>query len=470
MMKPDRYYSYEDICNDVDEIDSDSENDSIEDDYSEYSESLSHGSREEWLSTIAEETSFDLRTRKSLDSASLVSCFDFSIAEEDFNDDTDEEIDSLRGVQRQLERLKKRLDRFTSMSDEDDSLDSDCYSYSSEEEQLEPLEPPPMQQQRSSSNLSPNGSDSPEKPLVRKKSQSTQTTLENSSHSDSSSSSSAANSLNEDGEVALDVLCESERIDPLSISSSMKDTQVQLGIVTPKMVGIHSQAIKLSSSQHHRWIGTNIEFSIPTKGAVEDPADTVSLLDAASISAESIVSTSFDISSRHRSNSIKPNIPTSIREESRTLVTPLMMSPKRKVVLPSKLTLNSALLQKLDEGSDYSPTSSRWSEESSPTVASDDSPLKLLSTLPLLPPSSRSQKNIDFMVADKKISCHASSRLPPSVKGTTTTYLHVQSPAYCRRQQKRNQIQAKLQALQSKLSTIVKQEKYEQTNTKVMKC
>ena len=142
MMGKDEYYSYEDI-DEVDEMDS--ENDSIEE-YSQYSESLSRCSLDEWLSTIAEETSFDLRTRKSLDSLSLASYFDSSVdvvdddADSDAvsDDDADEEIDSLKGVQRRLEMLKKRLDRFTGMSEsEDESLDSDCEDSYSDEKELE---------------------------------------------------------------------------------------------------------------------------------------------------------------------------------------------------------------------------------------------------------------------------------------------------------------------------------------------
>lgn len=280
MMGKRAYYRYEDIEEDfggVDEIDP--ENESIE----EYS-SASSCSHEEWLSTIAEETSFDLRTRQTLDSLSLASYFDDSV------DADDEEFEYLRGIQRQIEVLKERLERFTSMGDNEnlDSAREDGYLD-------EGFERPPMQRQRSNQSQNSHSTDKE----LWKASQSTPTTWDISSQSDSYSTDASPKDV--DAPDFAMIINESERIDPVSIASSRKGSQMEHPSL-PQMDG--NSSAKASSSQL-RWIGTNIEFLVATD-ALAAP-DSVSLFEASAQAGNIASSVELDTGR-------KLHIPTSIRE------------------------------------------------------------------------------------------------------------------------------------------------------------
>lgn len=399
--KQQKYYSYEDLLDEVDEILSD------DDDISEYSLSSGESSSEdnedgkEWLSTIAEETSFDLRTRQTLDSLSIASQFDD--LDEDCEEDDNNDLEYLQSMEQRLQAMKLRLQQFAAANDDDDddeSIISEGDDSNSDIDIDEELNiPPPMQRALCLKSM--------EKDYVRTTSQSTGTTWENlSSSSSSSSSAEEEEEEDEDNNGVVDHEEDAPTEPPataataISVASTMKDSQ--------KMM-VHSPRLPFNpldaNNKKQRWIGTNIEFSNDRLAESE-----LSVLDTSVsyTSAHSIVSTSMEW----------------------MMQTPL--SPKVKnnkcIVLPG--------MPQLDEDIPSTPTTSSSSSCNSS------------------PNSQKSNKTKSSSLRKNKTRAQCLEPLTPPRFVSIATTVPLEE-AYQKRQQKRETVKAKLQALQDKIETLL---------------
>lgn len=456
------YYKYEDAYDayDEEELDEIDSYDSV-DEVSMSESSLSSCSRQDWLSTIAEETSFDLQTRQTLDSFSSASDFDDDEEMSDYEDydddreaDGQEELEYLLGVEQQIEELRQRLKRFSNddseSADDDFSIDSEGGDSDTGNEEMHRI--PSLQRQRSTAS-----NQSFEKEHLRPTSQSTGATWEifssssssgpSSSSSDSSStdSSSFTDSSSPDGVVdpALDIT------GPISLASTIKDSQEQTESVAAPMLTppnpLHDKKQRKSStsSQQHRWIGTSIEFT-SLQATNKPDQDAVSILD----------------SSSHD-------------DDCDLLDMAPIKVPKRRAS------------QQLDK---VSASTTSKSSEHTPSFSINDNNS-----------DQRSAKNIDSLVVTKKAmfrfsmsspstkvqklkerrSCVQAPRFvpPPFVEMTNTTkntlhtsYQHLQSKGYLQREQKRQGVKAKLQTLQVDLSSTLQKKQQHDSCEVVRHC